>query len=102
MGGTPPFTLQIVIPGWTAGGVRALWVSTQPPRCMHIWNIFSPLILIELTNKNSTFGIYSGSFDAIVCFFKLQTLCTELFAVKSYNIHEIKKTLNATEIKMKK
>ena len=35
MGG-PPFTPQIVIPGWTAGGVRELWVSKNPPRRTHI------------------------------------------------------------------
>ena len=29
MGGIP-FTPQIVIPGWTAGGVCALWVSEHP------------------------------------------------------------------------
>ena len=32
MGGTPPFTPQIIIPGWTAGGVHPLWVSEHPPR----------------------------------------------------------------------
>ena len=44
MGGGPPFTPKIVIPGWTAGGVRALWVSGDPPRCTHIFlsnNIFN-------------------------------------------------------------
>ena len=29
-----PFTPQILIPGWTAGGVRALWVSENP-----LWRI---------------------------------------------------------------
>ena len=29
-GGTPPFTPQIIIPGWTASGVCALWVSETP------------------------------------------------------------------------
>ena len=27
MGGDHPFTPQIIIPGWTAGRVRALWVK---------------------------------------------------------------------------
>ena len=36
-GGEPPLTPQIVIPGWTAGGVLALWVSEHhPPRRKHI------------------------------------------------------------------
>ena len=39
-GGEPPFTPQIVIPGWTTGGVRALWVSEQPPQHTHIQYIF--------------------------------------------------------------
>ena len=38
MGGA--FTPQIVIPGWIAGGVHALWVSEDPPQRMHI--IFVP------------------------------------------------------------
>ena len=29
MEGDPPFTPQIVISGWTAGGVRALWESEE-------------------------------------------------------------------------
>ena len=31
MGGEPPFTPQVVIPGWTASGFRALLVSEHPP-----------------------------------------------------------------------
>ena len=27
MGGTPPITPQIIIPGWTVGVVCALWLS---------------------------------------------------------------------------
>ena len=35
-GGGPPFTPLIVIPGWTAGGVRGLWLSEDPSWRMHI------------------------------------------------------------------
>ena len=31
MGGGP-FSCKIIISGWTAGGVRALWESEHPPR----------------------------------------------------------------------
>ena len=33
--GEPTLHPQIVIPGWTAGGVRALWVSEHSSRRMH-------------------------------------------------------------------
>ena len=36
MGGEPPFTPQIVIPGCASGGVRAVWVSEVPPQHMNI------------------------------------------------------------------
>ena len=42
-GGDHPFTPQIVIPVWTAGGVRALWVFEYPPRCMHIRYYFGDM-----------------------------------------------------------
>ena len=45
MGGGSPFTPQIVIPGWTEGGMRALWVSEHPPWRM---NIESPLLTIKI------------------------------------------------------
>ena len=32
------FTPKIVIPGWTAGGVPALWVSEYPSRRTYITN----------------------------------------------------------------
>ena len=35
MGGGP-FNPQIIIPGWIAGRVRALWVSKDPPWRSHI------------------------------------------------------------------
>ena len=33
-------TSLFVIPGWTAGGVSALWVSEDPPRRTHIYIFF--------------------------------------------------------------
>ena len=33
--GGHPFTHQLVIPGWTAGGVRALWVIWHPRDIQH-------------------------------------------------------------------
>ena len=39
--GGHPFTLQIIIPGWTAGGVRAQWVSEDPARRTHIFLLLS-------------------------------------------------------------
>ena len=44
-GGNPPITPQIVIPGWTAGGVHALWVSDHPPRRTHIYLVFIVIIV---------------------------------------------------------
>ena len=40
MGEDPLITHQIVIPGWTAGGVPALWVSENPPQHTHILQHF--------------------------------------------------------------
>ena len=35
-GGDFPYSPQILISGWTAGGVHALWVSKEPPWRTHI------------------------------------------------------------------
>ena len=40
MGEDPLITHQIVIPGWTAGGVPALWVSENPLSTRIFLNIF--------------------------------------------------------------
>ena len=37
---------QIIIPGWTAGGVLALWVCEHPPRRTHISYSFYKMSMI--------------------------------------------------------
>ena len=53
MGRDPPFTPKIVIPGCTAGGVSALWVSEDPPRRMHIgYNITLQVDIVGTVKVN--------------------------------------------------
>ena len=51
-GGDPPFTPQIVIPGWTAGGVRALSINERPPRHSHIFTISHLYRRTHITNQS--------------------------------------------------